>query len=149
MGLGTLFSAASVSGSGLAAERLRMETAANNIANSNVTRTAEGGAYRRQHVVFSTAMDQAAGSGSLNAQGLGGVVVSEVATDNAPLQKSHMPGHPDADENGMVEMPNVSLPMEMIDLMTASRAYEANLKALQTFRQMAEQALNLMRSTGS
>ncbi len=150
MGFGQLFSATGISSSGLTAERLRMEVAANNIANAHSTRSADGGAFRRQQVVFSTAMDQLAGS-SLPGSGsripaMGGVEVIGVIPDEAPLPKVLNPGHPDADENGMVEMPNVALPTEMIDLMTANRAYEANLKSLQTFRQMAEQALSLMRS---
>ena len=61
----------------------------------------------------------------------------------------YMPGHPDADENGMVTMPNVSLPNEMVDMVTATRAYEANLRVLQTFREMAEQTLTLLRAAGS
>lgn len=149
MGLGQLFSSTAISGSGLAAERLRMEVASNNIANAHSTRTAAGGAYRRQHVVFQAAMDQTLGSGKSleQASGLHGVSIVGVTSDNSPLPKVFNPGHPDADADGFVEMPNIALPTEMIDLMTASRAYEANLKSLQTFRQMAEQALSLMRST--
>jgi flagellar basal-body rod protein FlgC len=152
MGFGNLFSSTGISGSALAAERLRMEVAANNIANANSTRSLEGGAYRRQQVIFEAAMEHALGgepSGrASSATGLAGVRVVGIEADQSPLHKVHNPGHPDADENGYVEMPNVTMPREMIDLITASRAYEANLKSLQTFRQMAEQALSLMRTSG-
>jgi len=152
MGMGNLFSATSISGSGLTAERMRMEVAANNIANAHSTNSASGGAYRRQQVVFSSLVDQVGQPGShagpQSVEGLHGVGIVGIQPDQTPLPRVHNPGHPDADANGFVEMPNVSLPTEMIDLMTANRAYEANLKSLQMFRQMAEQALSLMRATG-
>ncbi|WP_437226280.1 flagellar basal body rod protein FlgC [Planctomicrobium sp. SH661] len=150
--MGNLFSATSIAGSGLTAERLRMEVAANNIANAHSTSSAAGGAYRRQQVVFAAVMDETAAGGGQSAPqtiaAMNGVQVVGVQPDSTPLPRVHMPGHPDADAEGFVEMPNVALPTEMIDLMTANRAYEANLKSLQTFRQMAEQALSLMRATG-
>jgi len=154
MGMGNLFSATMISGSGLTAERMRMEVAANNIANANSTSSATGGAYRRQQVVFAAAMEQANGNGAAGhsapqtVSAMNGVQVVGVEPDQSPLPRVHNPGHPDADADGYVEMPNVFLPNEMIDLMTANRAYEANLKSLQTFRQMAEQALSLMRASG-
>jgi flagellar basal-body rod protein FlgC len=150
MGLGSLFSSTNIAGSGLSAERMRMEVVANNIANAHSTRTTQGGPYRRQQVLFSAAMDQVSANGSSTAGGqipqLNGVQIAGVVDDQTPLEKVFNPGHPDADAEGFVEMPNVRLPTEMIDLMTANRAYEANLKSLHTFRQMAEQALGLMRS---
>src|SRR5262245_6210220 len=98
MGFGNLFSSTAISGSGLAAERMRMEVAANNIANANSTRTVDGGAYRRQHVVFEAAMAQALQSGNTDfSQGLGGVRVAGVVSDESPLPKVFNPGHPDAD----------------------------------------------------
>ncbi|HWL07357.1 MAG TPA: flagellar basal body rod protein FlgC [Planctomicrobium sp.] len=152
MGFGNLFSATGISSSGLAAERMRMEVAANNIANAHSTRSVDGGTYRRQQVVFATAMDSLTKGGPSGTGGrlpeLGGVQVQGVIADETPLPKILNPGHPDADQDGYVEMPNVSLPTEMIDLMTANRAYEANLKSLQIFRQMAEQSLSLMRPNG-
>ncbi|SFI25924.1 flagellar basal body rod protein FlgC [Planctomicrobium piriforme] len=150
MGLGNLFSATDIAGSGLTAERMRMEVASNNIANAHSTRSVGGGAYRRQQVLFSAVMDQALGTsmagGNGNLPSLGGVHVSGIVNDETPLEKVFNPSHPDANDEGYVEMPNVKLPTEMIDLMTASRAYEANIKSLQTFRQMTEQALALMRA---
>ncbi|MEW4526324.1 MAG: flagellar basal body rod protein FlgC, partial [Maioricimonas sp. JB045] len=142
MSFGQLLSTTDIAASGLAAERLRMEVVANNIANAHSTRTAEGGPYRRQQVIFSTALENAIGAGQ---PGLGGVNVVGIEQDMSPLQSIYDPGHPDAGPDGMVEMPNVRLPHEMVDLLTASRSYEANLKSLKMFRQMAEQALGLLR----
>lgn len=153
MAFGNIFSATDIAASGMAAERLRMELAANNIANANSTRTAEGGPYRRQQVLFSAAMDQSLATGGLrmsaNPSGsFRGVDILGIQPDEAPFPRIYNPGHPDAGEDGFVEMPNVALPHELVDLMTAGRAYEANLKSLQAFRQMTEQALSLMRSMG-
>lgn len=135
-----LFAGADISASGMSAERQRMEVVANNIANANATQTAEGGPYRRKQLVFSAALDKAG-----NVSGLHGVEVLGVQSDSSELPMIHNPGHPDADEDGYVRMPNVKLPNEMVDLITASRSYEANLKALTTFKQMIEQTLQLLR----
>lgn len=142
-----IFSAAGVSASGLTAERQRMEIASHNIANAHATRTETGEPYRRQRAIFAEVLNATAGrNGPVNA--LGGVQVTGIQNDPSPLPQVHDPGHPDADENGMVRMPNVQIPHEMVDLLTASRAYEANLKSLEVFRQMTEQALNLLRGVG-
>ena len=140
--LSKLFSSADISASGMSAERLRMETVANNIANANSTRSAEGGPYRRKQLVFSAMVDQSHDS---NTTGLKGVEVTSTQSDQSPFPEVYSPGHPDADENGIVRMPNVRLPNEMIDLITASRSYEANLKALTSFKEMVEQTLSLLR----
>jgi flagellar basal-body rod protein FlgC len=143
-----LFSGADISASGMSAERLRMEVVANNIANANSTQSADGGPYRRQQVMFSAALDDARrsnGSGG-TVSGLHGVNVLGKQADMSELPQIHNPGHPDADpETGMVTMPNVQLPNEMVDLITASRSYEANLKALTSFKNMIEQTLQLLR----
>jgi flagellar basal-body rod protein FlgC len=139
--LDSLFAAGAISASGMAAERLRMEVIANNIANAQSTRTPAGGPFRRQDVVFETVLADQGKTGSL-----GGVRTVEVVDDPSELPRVYNPGHPDADADGFVNMPNVHLPVEMVNLMTASRAYEANLRAAQAFRQMSEQALALMRS---
>lgn len=152
MAFGNLFSTTDISASGLAAERLRMEVAANNIANAHSTSSTGGGAYRRQQVHFAAVMDEVSAFGPGGTSSVpggmrfGGVAVAGIQPDQSPLPRIYNPNHPDAGEDGFVEMSNVVLPTEMVDLMTASRAYEANLKSLQTFRKMAEQALNLMRS---
>ena len=146
MGFNDLLSVTNISASGLAAERLRMEVVANNIANANSTRTPGGGPFRRQDVVFSAVLDdrmQAPGAGNPH---LGGVKIVGVQDDPSEFPRVYNPGHPDADASGMVTMPNVNLPMEMVNLITATRAYEANLRVLRSFTQMAEQTLTLARS---
>jgi len=136
-----LFAAADISASGMAAERMRMETVANNIANANSTNSVDGGPYRRQQLVFSALMD---GSSS-DSTGLRGVKVIGQESDQSPFIEIHSPGHPQADARGIVKMPNVRLPNEMVDMITASRSYEANLKALTSFKEMIEQTLTLLR----
>ena len=145
MSFGQILSAMDVSASGLSAERLRMEVVANNIANANSTRTPEGEAYRRQQVIFSAAYDDVLGQGVGKGQNLSGVQVVGIQPDASELPQIYQPGHPDADASGYVTMPNVQLPIEMVDLMTASRGYEANLRVLRSFREMAERALSLLR----
>ncbi len=138
-----LFAAGAISGSGMSAERYRMEVIANNIANANSTRSANGGPFRRQDVVFAEVLGAATRSDGTAE--LRGVQAVELVEDPTELPRVYMPGHPDADAEGFVLMPNVQLPIEMVNLLTASRAYEANLRAAQTFRQMNEQALALLR----
>ena len=145
MSMSQILSGMEISASGLTGERLRMEVAANNIANLHSTSTPEGGPYQRQSVTFSAAMSQMMAPGKNGIDDLHGVKVMGISSDTTPGPKIYDPGHPDADETGHVAMPNVNLSREMVDLVTASRAYEANLKAMETFRQMAEQALGLLR----
>lgn len=143
MAFDDLLVSGNICASGMAAERMRMEVIANNVANAMSTRTSAGGPYRRQDVLFETVWrDQMGDSPTAS---LGGVRVAGVADDQSELPRIHDPGHPDADSSGMVTMPNVFLPIEMVNLMTASRAYEANLKVLQTLRQQLEQTLTLLR----
>lgn len=146
MALDNLFVAANISASGLTAERLRMEVVANNIANAQSTRTQDGGPYQRQNVLFEAVLGGTLRHKPTGGEGLGGVRVAGVEPDQVTkFQQIHDPGHPDADANGFVTMPNVQLPREMVDLITANRAYEANLKVLQAFRQQADQVLTLLR----
>ncbi len=138
-----LFSAADISASGMTAERLRMETVANNIANANTTRTANGEPFRRKQLVFSEVMGNQGGLvGDMR-----GVRVSSREADNSPFPEVYSPGHPDADANGILRVSNVKMPNEMVDLITASRSYEANLKALTSFKDMIEQTLALLRGS--
>ncbi len=145
------FRALDISASGAAAERFRMEVVANNIANASSTRTAEGGPYRRREVVFSAVLEQQMRGSARDAarrgvgSHLGGVQVIGVIEDQSILPKVYKPDHPHAGADGYVEMPNVKMPMEMVDLMTATRSYEANVRVMQAFRQVAEQALSLGR----
>lgn len=136
-----MFQASSISASGMAAERLRMEVIANNIANAQSTRSPQGGPYRRLDVVFEEVLASSRGDGQL---GLGGVRAELVEDPSEPV-RIYNPGHPDADENGYVAFPNIQLPIEIVNLMTAVRSYEANFRVAQLFRQINELALNLMR----
>jgi flagellar basal-body rod protein FlgC len=129
-----LFRTMEISASGLHAEWLRMQVVANNVANAETTRAEDGQPYRKRHVIFSTVLD-----------GLNGVAVGGVVPSDGPPRMVHNPGHPDADSEGMVAMPDIKVPLEMIDLLTASRAYEANLAAINKFRQICEEALKLLR----
>ena len=138
-----MFSGYAISSSGMSAERLRMEVIANNLANANSTRSANGGPFRRQDVVFSEVLGNTAREHGM--PDLHGVRAVDIIEDSSEFNRVYMPGHPDADNEGFVLMPNVQLPIEMVNLLTASRAYEANLRAAQTFRQMSEQALALLR----
>ena len=134
-----------ISTSGLSAERLRMEVVASNIANAQSTRGPDGGPYRRQDVLFETVLGDHANGLSLSTQALQGVRIAGVQEDPSELPRIYSPGHPDADGQGYVTMPNVSLPLEMVNLMTATRAYEANLKVLQAVRKQLEQTIGLLR----
>jgi flagellar basal-body rod protein FlgC len=145
MSLGNILSATDISASGLAAERLRMEVVANNIANAHSTRSASGGPYRRQNVVFASAFNSALSRNDTSGESLLGVRVAGIQEDPSELPQVYRPGHPDADADGFLTMPNVKPANEMVDLITASRAYEANLRTLRTFREMTEQALNVLR----
>lgn len=142
MPFGDLFAGQAISGSGMSAERYRMEVIANNIANANSTKGPDGQPFRRQEVVFAEVL------GGMKADGtpeLRGVRAVELVEDQSPFFERHIPGHPEADANGNVKFPNVKLSDEMINLITATRAYEANVKTAQTFRTMNEQALVLLR----
>ena len=148
MSLSNIFLGADISASGMAAERLRMEVVANNLANAHSTRSPDGGPYRRKQVVFQEVMKNQSGvsfGGPDNAHQFAGVKVVGVKDDQTPLPEVYQPGHPDADEDGFVRLTNVKPAFEMLDLITASRSYEANLRALRTFREMAEQAIGLLR----
>jgi flagellar basal-body rod protein FlgC len=149
-----LFSALETSASALTAERLRMDVIANNIANVNTTRTPDGGPYRRQMVVlgsrpsFSAALQEASGQGGeadATAQVGRGVRVVQIVQDQRPFKLKYDPTHPDADANGYVQLPNVETVTEMVDLISASRAYEANVTALNAFKQMVSTALQIGR----
>ena len=148
------FSALETSASALTAERLRMDVISNNIANANTTRTPEGGPYRRQMVVlgsrpsFSSALQEASGAAAAadpsNQVGRG-VRVVQIVQDQRPFKLKYDPTHPDADANGYVQLPNVETVTEMVDLISASRAYEANVTALNAFKQMVTTALQIGR----
>ncbi len=142
-----MFRAIDAAASGMTAERLRMDVISNNIANANTTRTVEGGAYRRQMVVFEPRSGQASFGEMLSRQidAGDGVRVTGITKDNAPLKLMYDPNHPDANRDGYVEMPNVNIVTEMVDMITASRAYEANVAAVNAAKSMAAKALDIGR----
>ena len=150
-----LFDAIDISGSGLSAERLRMDVTAENLANAQTTRGANGGPYQRKSVVFQSVqtngfgaqLARAAGSipGTGGGQTPGGVQAAGIVTDSTPPRMVYDPGHPDANAQGYVLMPNVNPVTEMVDLIDASRAYEANVTAMQAAKQMFTKTLELLR----
>ena len=132
------------SASALHAERIRMEVITQNIANANTTKAENGEPYRRQLVHFESILRNKMGRKSdLPSNNLSEVQVSKIIEDSRPFREVHQPGHPDADENGMVKYPNVHIHEEMADLISASRAYEANMAVIRTSRTLAMQTLNM------
>lgn len=129
--LGTL----NIAASGMTAERMWMDTISSNIANANTTSTADGTPFRRQLVVFAerTGVD-----------GMGGVHVSGVVDDMSELRRVYEPSHPDADADGYVAYPNVNVVTEMVDLIAASRAYEANVTAFEAAKAAYMRTLSLL-----
>ena len=135
-----------ISASGLTAQRARMDIISENIANIDTTRTEEGGPYRRKMVVFKTSTDfKDMMVKNLNEYDPGGVEVAEIIEDNSEFKAVYNPVHPYADENGYVNMPNVDSLKETVDKMEAFRAYQANVTALNTVKQMAIKALEIGR----
>lgn len=125
--------------SGLRAQRLRMNVISNNIANAQTTRTPEGGAFRRQLALLSgEALDD------IGRPDAGGVRVREVKKDMSPLEKVYAPNHPDADKDGYLSLPNVNVAVEMVDLISAQRAYEANIAVLASGSRMRARALDIL-----
>jgi len=119
--------------SGLRAQSLRLNLIAGNIANANTTRTPAGEPFRRRAVVLQTTPGQ-----------LGGVTILNIARDMSDFRSVLMKGHPDADANGYVRMPNVQLPVEMMNLVAASRAYQANVAVLKRYQDMVEVTIELL-----
>jgi flagellar basal-body rod protein FlgC len=124
-----------ISASGLTAERTRMNVIANNIANVNTTKTADGSVFRRKLVeLMSVDADR-------SPDGVPGVQVQGIVEDPAPFKMSYEPNHPDANAQGYVTRPNVDIMMEMVDLISASRSYEANVTVLENAKNMVKNAL--------
>jgi len=128
-----------ISASGLFAQRKRLDAIANNIANVNTTRTDAGGPYKRQMVMMKAQSDGVNNSA-------GGVEVEAVVDSQEPPKMIYDPSHPDAGPDGMVAMPNVNIVQEMVDMITATRAYEANVQAINAARSMSSKALELGRA---
>jgi flagellar basal-body rod protein FlgC len=146
-----LFGVMELSGSALQAERIRAEVVAANMANAETTRTADGGPYRRQHVVFTSESSQGSfGEQLLSATGssdggLGGVRVSAVVADQGAPLRRYDPGHPDADKDGYVSYPDINPLSEMVDLMGATRAYGLNSSAVQAEKGMLTASLEILK----
>jgi flagellar basal-body rod protein FlgC len=140
--MSTLMSALNASASALNVERTRIEVAVSNLANAESTRGPDGKPYRRRDVVvaattqdsFDAALGQAAASG---------VQVAGIVEDQSPFRRRYDPSHPDADAEGFVAMPNVDTPEEMVNMLSASRAYQANLSAIGLIREMVQKSLEI------
>jgi flagellar basal-body rod protein FlgC len=139
-----LLPAAQISATGLSAEKARMQIAANNMANAHSTKGPDGKVYHRKVAVFSAMYKDEIGFND-SVKDLNGVDMTEVAEGRNPTQLVYMPFHPDADEKGMVEMPNISPIEEMLDMITATRAYEANLSVMKQSKDMAEKTITMTR----
>ena len=142
-----IFDSFDISASGLTAQRQRLDIASENIANSETTRTASGGTYRRKMVVLqevpSTSFRTKFNSLLNRTSSKGGVRVSQIIEDQRDLQPVYNPDHPDANEEGYVMMPNVDLVKETVDGMSATRSYEANLTAFNAMKLMSQRALDI------
>ncbi len=137
-----VFKSIDVAGSSLTAHRLWMDTISQNLANVNTTRTPEGGPYLRRVPVFQQILDEIGENGEVE----GGVKIAEIAKDQSSSPRMvFQPDHPDANEEGYVAMPNVSVVREMADMMVASRAYEANLAVTDSAKSMWNGALDILK----
>lgn len=149
----SFWSALKIGASALSAQRLRLDVIANNVANAETTRTENGEPYQRRDVVFSTPSkvpfisslimaNRNIGEKALN---LNGVKVTQIVTDDDPGPRVYDPSHPDADEEGFVTYPNVNMVVEMTNMLSATRSYEASLSVIDAARQMAQKALEIGR----
>ncbi|MGM9539335.1 flagellar basal body rod protein FlgC [Anaerovibrio sp.] len=150
----SMFGGIDAAASGLTAERLRMDVISNNIANVNSTRTVDGGPFKRRYVIFQPREAQENSFAGMLAGELGrskgrknragdGVRALGIGVDDSVGKLVYDPNHPDANADGYVEMPNVDIVTEMVDMITASRAYEANVTTINAAKSMAQQALNI------
>ena len=144
-----IFTALNISASGLTAQRFRMDIISENIANKDITRTADGGAYRRKYVTFQEREPESfrdVFSSQMENFSVGrGVRATSVGIDQSPMKMMFDPGHPDANADGYVELPNVDIEREMIDMMSASQSYNANVTAINIAKQVAMKALEICR----
>ncbi|NCB39329.1 MAG: flagellar basal body rod protein FlgC [Erysipelotrichia bacterium] len=141
-----MFRAIDTSASGLTAERLRMDVISNNIANVNTTRTEDGQPFRRKMVIFearNSSTQHPLMSRSISEEAGRGVRVNSIKEDMAPFKLEYDPNHPDADAEGYVRRPNISIVHEMVDMITATRAYEANVTCINSAKDLTNAALNI------
>ena len=141
------FTSLDVSASGMSAQRMRMDLISQNIANANTTKTQDGTPYRRQTLVLGTnesvGFSKYLSSSSRSTLGDGRVKIQGIKEDMSELKRVYEPDNPEAEEDGYVTMPNVDIVTEMVDMISASRSYEANVTASTAFKNMAMQALNI------
>ena len=141
----SLFTSMSVSASGMAAQRTRAALLVENIANSETTRTPEGGPYRRKDAIFSTANVGSEFASELESQLQTGVQVTQISVDQRDPEKQYAPGHPDADADGYVSIPRMNPAEDMVDLVTANRSYQANVAAMSAVKDMIQKSIDLLR----
>lgn len=141
----SLFSSLQVSASGMAAQRTRAELLVQNMANAETTRTPEGGPYRRQDAVFTTEVQSSPFSAVFQNELANGVSVADIVTDGREPERRYLPGHPDADANGYVAFPRMNPAEEMVDLLSASRSYQANVAAMAAVKDMISHSLDIMK----
>jgi flagellar basal-body rod protein FlgC len=144
----SLFSTISVSASGMTAQRQRAEVLVENIANADTTRTANGGPYRRQDVVFQPEQMSTPFSSVFDAQmdpQSTGVSIQQIVVDQSDPERRYLPGHPDADKDGYVAFPKINPAEDMVDLLGASRGYQANVSAISAVKDMIQRSLDLFR----
>jgi flagellar basal-body rod protein FlgC len=143
----SMFGAIDAAGSGMTAERLRLDVISNNLANANTTRTAKGGPYRRQVVIYRP-RDEYHDFADMLSQKLEagkGVRVVGIVEDGSPSPTVYDPNHPDANDKGYVYMPNINVVAEMVDMITATRSYEANVASVASAKAMAMKAMEIGR----
>ncbi len=133
-----------ISVSAIDANRQNMEIISSNLANIQTTRTAQGGPYRRKIPVFSERpLEFSAALSIAESKMSGGIEMTDVIEDPTPFQKVYNPGHPDADSDGYVSLPNVSMAKEMVDMVYVEKLYEANITAYNATKQMAQTTLQI------
>jgi flagellar basal-body rod protein FlgC len=144
----SLFSSISVSASGMTAQRQRAEVLVENIANADTTRTANGGPYQRQDVVFQPEQMSTPFSSVFDSQldpQATGVSIQQIVVDQSDPERRYLPGHPDADKDGYVAFPKMNPAEDMVDLLGASRGYQANVSAISAVKDMIQRSLDLFR----
>jgi len=141
----SLFSALQVSASGMQVQRTRAQLLVENMANSETTRTPEGGPYKRKDAIFSSETQTSPFGDIFQSEVSNGVTVSDVVEDDRAPELRYLPGHPDADANGYVAFPRMNPAEEMTDLMNASQSYQANVAAMSAVKDMISHSLDIMR----
>jgi flagellar basal-body rod protein FlgC len=144
----SLFSAIAISASGMDAQRTRAELITENMANADTTRTPEGGPYRRKDAIFTstpTGQSFSQAMSEFTGDQAQGVSVSRIVVDDSDPERRYLPGHPDADPDGYVAFPKINPAEEMVDLMSASRSYQANVAAISAVKDMIARSMDLFK----